>query len=270
MRRPLWFIFLMFALVLAALTTGTSVQAESDFFPGWRSRSWPKAPPAGPLTGWRVVVDPGHGGSDVGACPASSSPCEKELALSISLKLQEALSQAGASVEMTRQDDSAVDIQSRRAYANSRGAHRLLSVHLNSGPSPAQGIETWVDWHAARDAGYAHTAAVWQAYADSIQQRTWESASRYAADARDRGVKYSGHDPPWDSSRIGVIRPAGPAFPDGVRMPAALVELGFLSNPTEFDRLIRDEYQRALAFGMRDGFVEHAARYLPSDGVLSP
>ncbi|HEX6971339.1 MAG TPA: N-acetylmuramoyl-L-alanine amidase [Limnochordia bacterium] len=239
-------------------------------FPGWRSHVWPEAPPAAPLAGWRVALDPGHGGSDSGACGPDGYPCEKDLTLSIAVQLRRALEANGAAVGSTRTGDEALSIASRRTFANDFGAHRFISIHLNTAPGApaAAGIETWIDWDAVSDP--APASAVWRDYAQAIHAETVAGARRKAPDLPDRGLRFSGRTPPWDTQRIAVIRPARDDFPAGVRMPAVLLEFGFLSNPTERSRLVRDAYQQALAQGVVAGLISHARRYRPSDGLIGP
>ena len=77
-----------------------------------------------------------------------------------------------------------------------------------------------------------------------------------------RGVKYSGITGPWNDSRIRVLRD------DLINMPAALVEVNFITTQAEYDLLIRSDYQQAVAEGIADGFRVHAEAYRPEDGIL--
>ncbi|HOP54350.1 MAG TPA: N-acetylmuramoyl-L-alanine amidase, partial [Bacillota bacterium] len=55
---------------------------------------------------------------------------------------------------------------------------------------------------------------------------------------------------------------------DSINAPAALIEMGFISNDAEANRLARSDYQKLLAEGMAEGFVEHAKQYKKEDGVI--
>lgn len=253
---------LLMALLIAA--AALPVLAEDSFFPGWRSRIWPQAvppPQPGELTGWRIVIDPGHGGTESGACP-SGLVCEKVFNLAISLKLQGILEEYGAEALMTRTTDTTVTLQDRVNFANSVGAHRFLSVHINSAGATARGIETWVDADGVDETKNPGKAGVWRAYAQTIHDNLISGARTIDPSMPDRGLKYSGITPPWNGSRIFVIRS------DQNKSPAALVEIGFISNSTDYALLLRDDYQYAVAHGMANGFLEHARDYRPQDGVL--
>lgn len=258
-RLRLAFIVSWAAIVLMALPAF----AQEDFFPGWRSRSWPQSSQAQELNGWRLVVDPGHGGSETGACP-ETPVCEKEFNLAISLKLRAMLEARGAQVVMTRTGDTTVSLDERIAISNSSGAHRFLSVHINSATNTsARGIETWVDADGVDPNKMPTTAQVWQDYAQTIHTNLMSGARSIDAAIPDRGLKFSGITPPWNGSRIRVIRS------DLNRRPSALVEVGFMSNATDFALLLRDDYQYAVAQGLAQAFIEHASVYKPQDGVLN-
>lgn len=249
------------SLLIVALwiATALSAHAQDDFFPGWRSRSWPQGPTA--LEDWRIVIDPGHGGSDSGACPGTTV-CEKEFNLAISSKLNAILRAYGATVLMTRTGDQTVSLDERINFANSNNAHRFLSVHINSASASARGIETWVDAPGTDPTVNPTTAHVWLAYAQTIHNNLIQGAHTIDSSMPNRGLKYSGTTPPWNPGRIRVIRS------DLNNSPATLVEVGFMSNATDFALLLRDDYQYAVALGMARGFLDHAAEFTPEDGVL--
>lgn len=82
------------------------------------------------LTGKKIYVDPGHGGSDSGACWGGR--CEDAWTLGAGLKLRDILVNQGASVRMSRTTDTYVSPGARASDANAWGAHRFVSIHLNS------------------------------------------------------------------------------------------------------------------------------------------
>lgn len=250
-------------LLIATLWVAVAfaAHAQEDFFPGWRSRSWPQSQQSLALDGWRVVLDPGHGGDDSGACPGTAV-CEKEFNLVISSKLNSILKSHGATVLMTRTGDQSVSLDDRISFANANAAHRFLSVHINSASSAARGIETWVDAPGTDPAVNPTTAHVWKAYAETIHNNLVQGAHSIDPTMPNRGLKYSGITPPWNSGRIRVIRS------DLNKSPAALVEIGFMSSATDYALLLRDDYQYAVAHGMAQGFLNHAAQFNPEDGVL--
>lgn len=237
--------------------------AADDFFPGWRSRSWPQTPP--PLVGWNLVIDPGHGGKDGGAGSCSgTSICEKVFNLAISQKLESILTTYGANVSMTRTADVDMTLDERIAFSNNAGAHRFLSVHINAAGSAARGIETWVDAPGVDTTLNPTTAAVWRAYAQTVHDNLVIGARTIDSTIPNRGLKFSGTTPPWGpgQGRIRVIRS------DLNNSPAALVEVNFISNSADYALLLRDDYQLAVAHGMSQGFLDHAEEYGPQDGLL--
>ena len=92
----------------------------------------------------RIVLDPGHGGSDPGTIGHGGTK-EKDITLAIALKLREQLIRHGvADILMTRTDDSDVSLQERVDYAKEAKADMFVSIHVNSLPnSPANIIETF-------------------------------------------------------------------------------------------------------------------------------
>lgn len=238
-----------FFIVALLLTTRASAQ-------GWRTRVWPTTPDnieyPTQLNGWLIVIDPGHGGSAPGAVNKNLNLKEKDIVLAVGLKLRTALQDLGARVEMTRDTDKTVSITERYTLANNLHAHRLVSLHNNAATGTAEGIETWVDYNPS---------PVLKDYASSLHRNTISAATAYDGSIRDRGIKFSGYTPPWNENKIGVINQAN------IKCPAALLELNFIDNDKEANRLIRDDYQRALANGMANGFLEHASQYNKEDGL---
>ncbi len=86
------------------------------------------------LTGFRVLVDPGHGGRDPGAIGVNGL-YEKTVNLTLSRKLSALLTQSGAEVIMTRNSDIALNLDERVAIANTSGAHLVVSIHNNAHPN---------------------------------------------------------------------------------------------------------------------------------------
>ncbi|HEX6902062.1 MAG TPA: N-acetylmuramoyl-L-alanine amidase [Thermoanaerobaculia bacterium] len=217
-----------------------------------------------------IVLDPGHGGSEVGAIGPSGIQ-EKELTLQIARELAGKLgSTLGVQVLLTRYDDSVINHDTRTAIANQNKADLFVSIHLNSSlGAGAHGTETYFLSPQASDKRAAQAAAAENlaqeqepatsepvATADSaaqdLQLILWDLAqSRHMAESqrlanliqrelnqalqlKDRGVK---------QAPFRVLM--------GAAMPAVLVELGFISNPEEEKKLqdpaYRDQLLDALA-----------------------
>lgn len=88
-----------------------------------------------------VVIDPGHGGHDLGGRGVGG--VEKELALELSLRLRNEFEGRGLKVVMTRVQDEFVSMENRVKVANDTPRSLLISIHLNSGSTKAEGIETF-------------------------------------------------------------------------------------------------------------------------------
>ncbi|MGB8931597.1 MAG: N-acetylmuramoyl-L-alanine amidase [Anaeromyxobacteraceae bacterium] len=235
-----------------------------------RKAAAPAGPKAAAAPTFVAVVDPGHGGDQDGAySPAGDR--EKDLVLEISRKVAARLRNLGARVVLTRTGDIDVPLVNRATIANALRADIFVSIHLNSMPTAEQrrarkGIETYFLSADATDASAAAVAAR-------------ENASRMAGEAlADQGdpVGFILQDLEsaaalTESSRLAyflherLVRGTG-ADDDGVkqapfyvlagaRMPAVLLELGFLSHPAESRRLKDPEYQERIAAAVADGIA---------------
>lgn len=190
--------------------------------------------------GHTVVIDPGHGGSDSGAV-GYTGVREKDVALAVARYTEELLHEAGAYAIMTRTED--VDV----AHAGSSAPRELqarvdvslahpeaelfLSVHCNSFTNPdAHGMETY--YYPKTDAD-EHFAAL-------LNEELAAAGGLY-----NRGIKYA---------KFYVLR--------HTEIPAALVELGFLSNPEEEALLADAAYQKRLA----QALVRAIERYFEQRG----
>ncbi len=205
----------------------------------------------GPL----VVLDPGHGGEDWGAA-GPGGELEKNIALAIARLTAAQLQARGVAVRLTREGDETVPLAERTALANRLRATLFLSIHANASPArTARGAETYFMSADATDIQAAQAAAEENASAprDVVQLILWDLAqvsnlnesARLAQtvqerlntlhDTRDRGVK---------QAPFVVLT--------GATMPAALVEVGFLSNPEEAARLTDRRGQEAVAAALAE------------------
>ncbi|NLN28451.1 MAG: hypothetical protein GX161_09550 [Firmicutes bacterium] len=182
-----------------------------------------------------VVIDPGHGGADPGAV-AASGLLEKDVTLAIALHLERLLQGAGVHVVLTRRDDTDLadphaavrktqDLTRRVAVARG-GADLFVSLHANSSPSPLwSGAQTFYSPGRAPD----------RRLAERIQARLVSllGPNRRRAAAAD----------------YYVLRESP--------VPAALVEVGFLSHPEESARLGSPAYQRRVAEAIYLGILDY-------------
>lgn len=227
------------------------------------------APPEGPL---RIVLDPGHGGEEHGGM-GPGGLVEKELVLSITRRLGELLrTRLGVEPIYTRRDDRLVPLEERTSFANQVQGELFLSIHANASRwASAHGIETYYYSPtssegafevAARENGSHErsSAAVLQSVvfrrpserlARLVQRQLYRRLSRQNSSLRDRGVK---------RAPLAVLRDAN--------MPAALVEIAFITNPSEARQLGSPAYQQAIAEALYQGISEFLAGE-NSDAVLA-
>jgi N-acetylmuramoyl-L-alanine amidase len=160
-----------------------------------------------------VVIDPGHGGHDRGGIP-SNLASEKIMTLDVAFRLRTRLEAAGLRVVMTRTSDTFISLPARVAIANAQRNAIFVSVHFNAAPRRgAEGYETY--YYSRQSARLAEAC-----YAKITQ--AWPGSHR--------GVRISG---------FYVIRKT--------RIPAVLVEPGFLTNPQEAALISRPETRQRLA-----------------------
>lgn len=167
----------------------------------------------------KVCIDAGHGGKDSGALGATVS--EKWIALDVANRVAQKLQNSGMSVVMTRDSDYFVELSERANIANQTGADVFVSIHCNSGASTAQGTEVWTYPGAAED----------KQLAENILERMIARTG-----FRDRGTK---------EENFAVLRLT--------RCPAALVELGFISNPEEEQTMKTFDYQDQASTAIVEG-----------------
>lgn len=165
-----------------------------------------------------IFIDPGHGGKDVGAVGISGR-YEKTVTLAIAQKLQSILQNKGFTVVMSHSDDAFVSLDGIAQLANASDAFCFVSVHANkAGSATATGLETYTFY------GTDHTLA--GLVQKEILARTGQT---------DRKVKESG---------FYVIK--------HTKMPAVLVETGFLSNVQEENFLFDPNNQQIIAEGIAE------------------
>ena len=175
---------------------------------------------------YSVVIDPGHGGKDVGAT-GDSGFYEKDFTLSMSNKVKEILEKEDKiKVYMTREEDTFISSEDkyRPKYANELNADLFISIHGNTyEDSTVSGTEAY----------YYHTGS--KSFAKILQGKVVE-----ATGFKDRGVK---------NNDFFVVK-----YTD---MPAVLLEIGYLTNPEEELLMIDDNFQNKIAESMCDGVKEY-------------
>lgn len=195
-----------------------------------------------------VILDPGHGGRDKGAVGPYER--EKNFALDVGRRVRDELQNAGMKVLMTRNTDDFIELQDRAALTKGRSDAIFVSLHFNASPNrEANGLEifsvtprgspsTEYDELLVRDmvAEYGNVNEVPSfILAHSIYQALQGSGLKMA----DRGVK---------RARFAVLRLT--------RVPAVLVEGGFLSHPGDAKRVASKDWRNSYADAIASGILE--------------
>lgn len=209
----------------------------------------------------RIVVDAGHGGKDPGTHAGSLR--EKDIVLDIARKVRDELTAAGFEVIMTRDRDVFVPLEKRAFIANDSGADLFLSIHANAARSRrAQGLETFylnlADSPEAEEVAARENATAKVRMADmpklieQIMNNNRIDESRELAGAMQQAMSrrvLGKVDHPLNRG----VKTAGFHVLLGAKMPAILVEVGFVSNRTEAKLLRTDSHRKKLATAIAEG-----------------
>lgn len=162
-----------------------------------------------------LILDAGHGGSDVGTGDASYY--EKDINMDIVNEMVPLLEYCGVKVLLTREGDETVALEERSGFANESEADRFVSIHCNYCEDDASvaGLECY----------YWETSGIGQSYAESIVRAAEESG-----EIKVRGTR---------TQDFHVLRET--------QITAVLIETGYISNGEEGRKLMDSDYQKTLA-----------------------
>lgn len=188
------------------------------------------------LLPYKVLIDPGHGGSDGGATGLRTQVREAEINLDIACKLRDQLQQQGAQVIMTREDEGAVgedkntDMHNRRAMIEAGGQDITVSIHQNSFPDSSV---------CGAQVIYAPGSEDGKMLAACIQAQLDAELKPEKPRSITEGDYY--------------IVKSGTA-------PAVIVECGFISNETEEALLLKDAYRQRVAEAVAKGVADYLVK----------
>lgn len=179
-----------------------------------------------------VILDPGHGGSDTGTQSVSKPRYqEKSLNLVTAKFLRRYLTQMGYKVELTRETDKFITLEKRAQIANDKKPDIFVSIHYNSAPSlEAKGIEVFYFNDKEQKDRLVASKKLAQTVLKAVLHQT---------NAESRGIK---------QGNFAVIRET--------KMPAILIEGGFVSNESELQNLKDPHYLKKVAWGIAKG-IDH-------------
>lgn len=192
-------------------------------------------PPAS-LNGARIAIDPGHGGSDPGALGYLSAYPERVINYAIASKLAATLKNKGANVYMLNTQGNTYSLEQRVAFAAKNNPQIFVSVHSNS--------STYSPSAAGTEAYYYN---YWSTGLAQFVSKNVASALGTTNRGQKHGYFY-------------VTR--------STRYPAILVETGFMSNQTEYHKLIDDGYQSNVAAAISNGISRYIS-YMNEEGRLT-
>lgn len=216
-----------------------------------------------------VVIDPGHGGSALGACSPSTRICEKDLTLHLALQAKETLEKIpGVRVFLTRYDDFDRCLHNRTTIAQELEADLFISLHANASPKRDQhGFEVYVyppspglgentvqlpqdpmvmhagDWHVNVVLGDLQGERT-RDCSILFGKLLLDEMERNLTGRENRGLKQKG---------LAVL--------SRLKMPGILLEVGFLDHPQEGRLLLQKEFQEEILQSLK----ESLSRWLKKD-----
>ena len=177
-----------------------------------------------------IVIDPGHGGPDPGAIGVGGLR-ETEVVLDVSKRVKKLLSEKGVKVRLTRNNEVDLDLPSRVSIANRTDADIFVSIHANASRGKRRdinGLET-----------FYYTGWRGRLLAKKIQ----EQILKVSPGSPDRGVR---------QGKYFVIK--------NTRMPAVLVEIGFLTGRLDARRLEKSIHRQRIAYAITKGILKYLSR----------
>ncbi len=209
-----------------------------------------------------VLLDPGHGGKDVGAVSASGV-LEKDLTLDIARRLRIALVNAGFRVFLTRDNDRFVELSDRSAMIARVKADLFVSIHINSAAGGARGVETYAlpaaGFRSVHEGGGPASGTVTavnghrHAAANAILAHAIQRNVRQQTTLPDRGVRFANY---------AVLRNA--------TAPAVLVECGFMTHPTDEAILRSAAHRERIAASIALGIQTYARAVASAQPQTAP
>jgi len=300
-RRSLWLLTAVATALLMACGGGNAKPATTPLVPVQQDTSptanavevpanaavppQPEAPPRAPNAKKVVVLDPGHGGDEVGS--ARNGVVEKQSNLEMAFRVEKLLTDAGYDVVLTRREDTRValaprgftptywDLQARADIANAAHGDVFVSIHSNGSDDTSQrGVETWYDSKRADGPqnlqlaklisqhvlselrGYGYTATDrGQPDGSCFRQRNGRCFTLFIIGGARETTRQTVIERGGDPEAVG-FNGAPSIWSRPTAMPSALVELLIITNESD-NRVLRDEAGRqAMARGVAGAIIE--------------
>ena len=259
--------FLIDKLVLTAYTTNGKKREKSNILPSKpedKPQPVVKNIPKKNNKNKTIFIDAGHGGKDGGAVGYKKLK-EKDIVIAITKEAVRELKQRGYTVRTTRDRDVFIPLRDRTQLANKHNADLFISIHANSVPKriDVKGIETYFlsparSERATKVAAQENSADLKEM--SHLSQETFLSflnrekvtlSNKFAIDIQKNILANLKKN--YRSVIDNGVR-EGPFWVlVGAQMPAVLVEVGYITNPTEAKRMKTRHYQKLIAKGIADG-----------------
>ncbi len=180
-----------------------------------------------PYGKYKVVIDPGHGGSDPGAVGINGLR-ETDIVLEVSKSVSAFLTNKGVKTILTRNFERTLDLQPRVTKANNSQANAFVSIHANATRGKRKDVNGLETYYYSGYKGY------------SLAKNIQKQILIFSPQSPDRGVR---------RSRFYVIRKTS--------MPAALVEIGFVTGMYDADLLRQKAYREKMSFAIAKGILNY-------------
>jgi N-acetylmuramoyl-L-alanine amidase len=205
------------------------------------------------IKGKKFFLDPGHGGKDRNNIGYMGNAVEADVNLNVALALKMYLTEAGGTVEMSREKDTTIELKDRSALANKSGADFFISIHHNA---PVEKNDIWTNYtstyYHAKDSDYEFEPC--QRDLAKYIQRDVAYAMRNSGGPGSFDGTYSDYNI-YPKQGFSVLRLS--------KIPAVLVECGFTTSQYESGRLVIDEFNRIEAWGIFRGVCRYLANGIP-------
>ena len=208
-----------------------------------------------------IVLDPGHGGNDPGATGYNGLK-EKDVVLSVARLVKQHLKNYNADVLLTRSTDDFITLKNRAIFANSRKADLFVSIHCNASDNrTASGTRSYIYDRVASSKEAAEAAkfenkntGALEFLMNDLRKSAFEYLSIEAAGNIQQNL-ISGLKLKWlptERAPFYVIA--------NTNMPSVLVEIAFISNPREEEKLDNPEFKEKVAESMASGIIQYLAK----------
>lgn len=229
-----------------------------------------------------IVLDAGHGGDDEGARGAHGV-VEKELVLDVARRLRDRLQDAGLQVVLTRDRDVYVPLEQRTAIANRARGDLFLSIHANAASErAARGIETFFlsleasdddarQVAARENAAFRDLTVPVVAGDDPLVAILGDLAAAELLQESDEFARLAQREvAALNGAPSRGVKQAPFVVLMGLEMPAVLVEIGFVTNPSEAQELATELQRDRIAQALARATLEFRRRYDARRGLAAP